>query len=373
MKNIFKLLLLFLSLNVSAQNTTFQKVNAKALQLELAQPALITGFNYGQISHYAHRKTAGILGLTESDYKLVNSVIPQAMRENVRCSGTVSKYQNIHEPGNGTHDNMIVGWSELYTAHNNFFARMNFAMKVFAKNRTWIFDQFNEISPRSYIYDQVEIYHRTGGKTFAFTFNVDMPYVGWCTLQQSVNSLKYVYENTNVISVEVGNEPYFDGWLFGSKSKEYEPKMDAYIQYIENQAVPAIQSVVGKSIPIGIPINNASTAQVHKYWTKKAIELYYKLTAKGIKVFLVPHIYTDGYDEASIRKGISDELKGLDSSIEIRITEYNVDIKAGNTTQQGAFDYFNRFNKVASEYKQIRATYNHCILDYKGMHYSFIK
>lgn len=368
MKNTFlRLAFILFAFHASAQNA---KVT---IQQQTVKNELIQGFNYGQISHYAHRQTAGILGLTDSDYKIFNSVIPLAMRENVRCSGTVSKYQNIHEPGNGTHDNMIVNWSELYTSHNNFFARMNFAMKVFAKNRSWIFDQFNEISPRSYIYDQVEIYHKTGGKTFAFTFNTDMPYVNWCTLDQSVASLKYVYENTNVITVELGNEPYFDGWLFGSKAKEYEPKMDAYIQYLEQKAVPAIQGVVGKSIPIGIPINNASTAQVHKYWTKKAIELYYRLTAKGIKAFLVPHIYTTGYDEASIRKGISDELKGIDSSIEIRITEYNADIKAGKTTQQGAFDYFNLFNKVASEYKQIRGTYDHCALDNRDMHYSFIK
>lgn len=357
MKKILILLSVFFALNLSAQN------------------ALITGFNYGNMAHYSHVRNKGILGLTTAEYKTINTVIPIEKRKNVRSSGTVSNYQNINEIGNGTCDYTITWWGQEFSSHNNIFKRLEFTKKVFANDRDWIFKQFGNITDRSFIYDQVEIYKNTGGQTFAFTFNSHMPFIGWTTLDESIKSLEYVKANTNLISVELENESYYIDYItgFGNSAKVYEPNIDDYLKYLEFTVIPEVQKVAGRTMPLGISINNASTSAKHKYWTAKVLDLYDRLTSRGYNIFLVPHIYTSGYDEASIRTAFDLELKTLPKNVKVRITEFNVDAKVGTTNQANTNKFFDLGIKIAKEYPQVDALYYHAMYENKGNVYSFIK
>ena len=333
---------------------------------------MITGLNCGQISHYLHMNYGNITGLPAEVLKEIQAVTPSRLLQNQRQSGEKSNYWNLHEKGYGEHDNTITDWAQLYSKHNNFFKQLTFAFQTLRKNRNWIFNQFDNISPRSYLYDAIEIYKQTGGKTFAFTFNSHMPYLGSCTLNQSIDSLKFVSKNTNLISVELENETYFADHIIGSNNaKDFEPKIDRYIQYLENEVVPAITAVVGMQMPLGISICDGRIEKF-RYWNEKVGMLYARLTARGHDVFLVPHLYTQGYNSSSIIEEFLYQTECTPNNIPMRITEYNAHSDAGNCNQNKALEYINLFNRVMSQYT-VDATYYHSLYTIKGAHFSFVK
>lgn len=377
-KNVLAFFALIIIVNIgkiNAQNTTWILGEKKVSLLEsIKGNELIIGFNTGQISHYSHMRNAGIIGLTKDEYTTINKVASKDLRQNLRSSGTVSNYQNLHEIGYGTHDNTINDWSQLYSKHNNVFKQLGFLIKTMQKNRTWIFNQFDKISPRSYLYDIVDIYNKTEAETMAFTFNSHMPFVGHCTMEQSLASLNYIKANTNLISVELENETYYADYIVGNNNaKDHVPKIDKYIKYLEFEVVPSVTSVVGKDMPLGISINLGTTVQKFNYWNKEVIALYERLTAKGYDVFLVPHFYFDDYTYKTVSSELYRQLSTIPNDIPLRITEYNTDSKAGNANQAETIAFIEMFNKACERYPQIKATYYHSLMTEQGAHFSYIK
>jgi hypothetical protein len=349
------------------------QLQAKAVAVQpVIQSAkkMIAGFNMGSMSHKLHSKYGNILGIPDVELKKIKAVTPVDFLEHHRLYGTMGNYSNLHEPGYGIHDNMIVQWGELYTARNNFLNRMNFTLQVLRKNRDWIFNQFGKISPESYLYDAVEIYKQTNAKTMAFSFNSHMPFIKWCTLAQSLESLKFVHTNTNVISIELENETYFADYIVGSNSaSDHEPKIDKYIDYLENTVVPAIVKTIGKNIPLGISIANPSVAKF-RYWNRRVVELYKRLTSLGLSVFLVPHIYPKSYTLVDFMTEFFNQIEGLPSDIRFRITEFNADPAAGKCSQNEALEYFKMVISEMSKYN-VDGAYYHTLRDESI--YSFVK
>lgn len=333
---------------------------------------MITGFNLGQISHYMHMHNGNIVGLPSGVLQEIINNTPYRLLQHHRQSGTMSNYMNLHERGYGEHDHTISDWTQLYSKHNNIFKQLAFTFNVLRKNRAWIFKQFEYISPRSYLYDAVEMYRQTGGRTMAFTFNSHMPHIGYCSLEQSLASLKYIADNTHLISVELENESYFADHITGSNNaKDYIPMIDRYIQYLEAKVVPAVVTVVGKAMPLGISICDNRISKF-KYWNSQVAELYRRLTAKGYNVFLVPHLYTQGYGAVSIMEEFIYQTEGVDVHLPMRVTEYNADSEVGNCNQTEALEYIDRVNEMLSQYN-VQATYYHSLYTVRGAHFSYVK
>lgn len=332
---------------------------------------MIAGFNTGQMHHYISLKYGAVTKTPKRVINDIKKVVPQDLLENVRSTGTVANYQNLHEVGYGSYKNTAPLWGQLVSQRGSFMDKLKFLMYAITKNEKAIMDMGRRHVTQPYLISMVEDYKQLGCKTMAFTFNSHMPFLGHCRLDQSVTSLEYVDEHTNLISIELENETYFDQDIIGD-SKTYKKKIDDFIIYLESQVVPAITQAVGKNIPLGISFCNSKVIQ-YRYWRQSVLALAKRLKSKGYEVFVVPHIYSHGYDTQAIMDEINYELDGVSAAdIKIRITEYNAHSSAGNCSQNEALDYIDRFIKVC-KHKGISAAYYHSLYTVPGAHFSFVK
>jgi|GEM_PF-2836976 len=335
---------------------------------------MTTGFNWGQMFHYITLQYNKQSELPKPVADMIRSVAPEAWLENVRFSGTYSNYMNLDQAGYGQHDNTLPLWAQISNQKQNPLQRIQFTLNVLLKNRAAIFKSLAPYVSQSYLYNLVATYHQLGCKTMAFTFNSHMPYIKYCKLSESIKSLEYVHKNTNLVSLELENETYLAGYIVGSKNKkDYEPKINAFLSFLEKEAIPAITSVIGKNIPLGISIVDERIAK-YKYWNNAVMQLRERLIKNGYTVFLVPHVYTAGYTQKNITEELDYQINSKSApDCRLRITEFNADSSAGNCSQDEAINFIKRFQEVATERKNIDAIYYHSLYTQKGAHFSFVK
>lgn len=335
---------------------------------------MIKGFNLGQIFHFISMQHPKCLGLPPVVVNEIHQVTPRSLLDNVRFSGTMSNYMNLKELGFGQHDNTITMWTQLSNRRHNLLQRLQFAANLILKRRAQLFSSLQPWVEKSYILDVVELYRQLGCKTMAFTFNSHMPYINHCSLEDSIESLKYIKDRTNLISVELENETFFAEYIIGTNSPtDYEKKIDQFINYLEFVVTPAVLKVTGKNMPIGLSVCDNRTSKF-RYWNSSISKLADRLKSQGVKVFLVPHIYSSSYTANSIANELDFQAAHFMGKFELRITEFNAVSEAGNCGQEMALDYINIFEKVCqSNHPQVSAIYYHSLYTVKGAHFSFVK
>lgn len=209
-----------------------------------------------------------------------------------------------------------------------------------------------QFTPTSFLVNFVNAVRQLGVKNVEFTFNSHMPYRGLHTLEQSLASLSYVYENTNLTHIELENETYLADYICGtanSNEKKSAQSIQPFYTYLENTVVPAIYTIIPKSIQIGLSIINNSNAK-RKAYNKNVKETADNLIKKGYKVYLIPHAYFDNYDDASIRKHLKAIIDQFGKGYSYRLTEFNLSSDSKiNLDQQQTIGFYERVAKIAKE------------------------
>ena len=104
---------------------------------------------------------------------------------------------------------------------------------------------------RSFLYNFVEAYKQLNAEEVEFTFNSLSPFLGFIPLSESLESLKYIKDNTNLTRLELVNESYFDDRIImkvNNEQKGYE-NTKVFTDYLYNIAIPEITKVIGKDVP----------------------------------------------------------------------------------------------------------------------------
>lgn len=331
------------------------------------------GFNWGQMFHYITLQHGKQTGLPPKIVDEILAVTPRDLLDNVRFSGTMSNYMNLHEPGYGTHDNTITLWQQLANKRLSLTQRLVFSKDLLLKNRANIFKALSSQVDQSYLYNCVEAYRQLGCKTMAFTFNSHMPYLGHCTLEQSIESLRFIRDNTNLISVELENETYLADYIIGDQGS-FENNINRFLDYIESKVVPAVVTVVGRQMPLGLSIC-AENSPKFRYWNKAVIRLARRLKSKGLEIFLTPHVYAEGYSRQEIVKELVKQTQAnFREDFQLRVTEFNVLPESGNCNQEEVKQFINDFEAETKLNPFITpAIYYHSLYTVRGAHFSFVK
>ena len=337
--------------------------------------AQIVGFNYGQLYSYIASQYGAQKELPKDVVQLINDNVPSEYLSHARFSGTMSNYMNLHELGYGEHPEVYGQWTMLQNRLNSK-QRLNLLVMGLRSDMRGIIDLMKSNVPQSYIYNFVNSVKQLGVKNVEFTFNSHMPYRGLCNLAQSLQSLNYVYQNTNLTHVELENETYLADYICGtanSNEKKSAEKIQPFYDYLERFVVPAIYQVIPKDIPIGLSITDHSN-QKRRAYNKIVKETADKLINQGYIVYLAPHFYFSNTDEKTIRKEIKEVIDIFGSDYKYRITEFNLnsDKFKRKLSQSETIEFVERVRKIASEFN-IEAVYYHTIYTQRGAHYSFVK
>lgn len=354
MKKIISILIVALSLNANAQTV---------------------GFNYGQLYSFVANQYGSQKELPKDLIRLINDRVPSQYLENARFSGTMSNYMNLHELGYGEHKEVWDQWTMLQN-RLNVKQKLDLLVLALRGDMKGVVKMFSSFVPQSYVYNFVNTTKQLGIKNVEFTFNSHSPYRGLCNLAQSLQSLNYVYQNTNLTHVELENETFFATYIVGtanSNEKKSRETIQPFYDYLERTVVPSIYQVIPKSIPIGLSIARNDNAKFRAY-NKIVKETTDKLIAQGYSVYLAPHFYFSGTDEKTIRKEIKDVIDIFGNGYRYRMTEFNLDSDKfkKKLSQIETIEFVERVRKVASEFN-IDAVYYHTIYTQRGTHYSFVK
>lgn len=324
------------------------------------------GFNLGQMPKFAAIRF-NQNGFVPDDFvEEIKKNTPKHRLEYVRFSGTLSNYMNLDFPGAG----------------NSAVAQVENARVPSKPSVSWL-------------ECLVETAKQLKCRNVTFTINSHEPYLKRHQLEHSLRSLDYVAKNSNLIAIELENETYFSEEVLGYAGTPnilkklllllkgidvsdagVRKRVNEYLDYLEKTVVPAIRAR-GYAQPLGIG-THINDNQVSKIWNQEVLK-------RKFYQFVVPHIYTTGYDEVSIKKDfkryIDDVgIKGKD----IRITEYGVQHDKVKTIWQTSSEVENfmlTFEKVCKEYG-ITHSYLHTYwangpIDKKGKpvvnFYSYIK
>ena len=345
------------------------------LALTLSVNAQTVGFNYGQIYSYIASQYGAQKELPKEVVKLINDNVPSQYLENARFSGTMSNYMNLHELGYGEHPEVFGQWTMLKN-RLNAKDKLNLTVLTLRGNMGGIVDLMKSNVPQSYIYNFVNSVKQLRVKNVEFTFNSHMPYRGLHNLAQSLQSLNYVYQNTNLTHVELENETYLADYICGTENnneKKSKESIQPFYDYLERFIVPAIYQVIPKSIPIGLSITDHSN-QKRKAYNKIVKATADRLINQGYSVYLAPHFYFTNTDEKTIRKEIKEVIGIFGSGYKYRVTEFNLnsDKFKRKLSQNETIEFIERVRKIASEFN-IEAIYYHTIYTQRGAHYSFVK
>ncbi len=332
---------------------------------------MINGFNWGQMFHYitlAHNKQSG---LPQSLLKQIKDKVPPKMYRHVRFSGTMSNYMNLSESAYGESEYTATMWQQLSNQKHNLLQRLQFLVWMLTGNRKQVVKSLVKWVDKSYLYNLTEAYRQLECETMAFTFNSHMPYMNECDLKESLDSLKYIRDNTNLISVELENETYYADYIVGksNKAEDARPHIEQFFRYLHDEVLPAVRKVIGDHIPVGISVTDERVGK-HKVWNE-----YARKFAKNNKnIFLAVHVYTGGYEDRHIKDSLDYEMSHLDPSIPVRITEWNAESAAGNLLQQAKVkDFTDRFSLIAKDKYGVEHTYYHTLWTKTGAHFSYIK
>ena len=304
------------------QNTQREIAN----DLQLDNKRFRKGFNLGSIFIFIAYKYGLQTQIPQELFDKFKKYVSDELFETIRFSGTMSNYMTLNQRGYGEHKDLWSIWQVL-TGKLTFAEKLKYIRFFPTKNVTGLVDMLSKFVDKSFLYNFVDSVKQLGVKEIEFTFNSMGAYLGFNSLQDSLDALKFIKDNTNLTRLELVNESYFDKRLIGYDSREYQTyqKVKEFTDYLYS-IMPKIVDIIGKETPIGLNVaHHVGTRFVGH--NRAFTELADKLIAEGYKVYLVPHIYFSSYDLGIIEKEIKSYCFPFLGKYELRFTEFNVDPK----------------------------------------------
>ncbi|MCZ2393391.1 MAG: hypothetical protein LC105_06025 [Chitinophagales bacterium] len=332
---------------------------------------MIQGFNVGQMQHFLAMSQKGNADLTTAQVKKILQVTPKDWVEHLRFSGTMSNTMNLSKTGYGEDENALMLATQLHKyLYTGLLDRLKLMTWTLTGNTDAILGGVKKKVPNSYLINMATAFKQLKAKNFYFTFNSHMPFLGKCSLEESLASLKYVNDNFNLKTVELENETYMSDYLTGGVKGNFIQNIDSYFIYLEKEVFPAILKITGADMPLGISICQAHN-RAWRYWREKALDFAKRMTKLGINIFLVPHVYVDGFSDIAILDALNKEL-GDTKGFDVMITEFGTTETTPTMTQDEEIDFYHRFSRFA-EAKGVKGVFKHTLFIPQTNHFSFVK
>lgn len=344
---------------------------------EVQEKKFDIGFNFGQIFSYIASRYGNQSKIPQDLMNKINKVVPKSMLISARFSGTMSNYMNLNQKGYGEHEEVWGQW-QILTNRLNLFEKIKYLSIALTGNMKGLVNMLSKFVGKSFIYNFVETVHQLGIKNVEFTFNSLSPYKNQCSIEDSMKSLVFIKNNVNLTHLEINNEGYLDRAVIGDNLGEigaFDKTMD-YVFYLDS-IMPKIEAIIGKSIPIGVPIA-PDTAPKFKGYNKAMIKFADSLKSDGFSVYLVPHLYFSSYSDEVIERELSHYISNYVGKYPLRMTEFNADSEAvyssrnKNPNQEETLDFVNRVFKISKKLG-LDSSYYHSLWTSDGAHFSFIK
>ena len=260
----------------------------------------------------------------------------------------------LNQRGYGEHKNLWSIW-QILSNRLTFGEKLKYVSFYFTQNMEGLVNMMSKFVDKSFLYNFVDSVKQLGIKNVEFTFNSMGAFLGYNTLEESLQALKFIKENTNLTRLELVNESYFDKAIIGHDTREYQTyqKVKEFTDYLYS-IMPKIVDIIGKETPIGLNVaHHVGTRFVGH--NRAFTELADKLISEGYNIYLVPHIYFSSYDLEVIEQEIRSYCFPFLGKYELRFTEFNVDPKAplpnGRKMTQDESNAF--LNKVLGFFKKI--------------------
>jgi len=347
--------------------------------LQVYQPKtdFTQGFNLGTFFAFIPIKYNKQDDIPKDLLDKINKVVPRKLLKTIRFSGTMSNYMTLNQKGYGENKDLWKIW-QMLNGKLSFGDKLKYTSYYFTNNMAGVVNMFSKYVDKSFIYNFVEAYKQLNAEEVEFTFNSLSPYLGFIPLSESLESLKYIKDNTNLTRLELVNESYFDDRIImkvNNEQKGYE-NVKVFTDYLYS-IVPEITKVIGKDVPLGLNVANYRSGAKFKGHNRAFTELADKLIADGYKVYLVPHIYFDSYDLVEIEAEIKDLISPFVGKYEVRVTEFNVDPKVaypnGKKLTQAEYTIF--MDNILAIFQKlgVSGAFIHSLWELDDTQFSYIK
>ncbi len=383
MKKLKQVFLAFLLIAFAAvgqaqtTNTNARMISNPSLQVYQPKTEFTQGFNLGTFFAFIPIKYNKQDDIPKELLEKINKVVPRKLLKTIRFSGTMSNYMTLSQKGYGENKDLWKIW-QMLNGKLSFGDKLKYTSYYFTDNMPGVVNMLTKYVDRSFLYNFVEAYKQLDAEEVEFTFNSLSPYLGFIPLSESIESLKYIKDNTNLTRLELVNESYFDDRIIlkvNNEQKGYE-NVKQFTDYLYN-IMPEITKIIGKDIPIGLNIANYKSGPKFKGHNKAFTELADKLIADGYKVYLVPHVYFDSYDLVEIEAEIKDLISPFIGKYEVRVTEFNVDPKVkfpnGKKLTQEEYSLF--MDNILEIFKKqgVSGAFIHSLWELDDTQFSYIK
>jgi hypothetical protein len=347
------------------------------LQVYQPKTEFTQGFNLGTFFAFIPIKYNKQDDIPKDLLEKINKVVPRKLLKTIRFSGTMSNYMTLSQKGYGENKDLWKIW-QMLNGKLSFGDKLKYTSYYFTNNMSGVVNMFSKYIDRSFLYNFVEAYKQLDVREVEFTFNSLSPYLGFIPLSESIESLKFINDNTNLTRLELVNESYFDDRIImkvNNEQKGYE-NVKLFTDYLYS-IVPEITKVIGKDVPLGLNVANYRSGAKFKGHNIAFTELADKLIADGYKVYLVPHIYFDSYDLVEIEAEIKDLISPFVGKYEIRVTEFNVDPKVkfpnGKKLTQAEYSLFMDNILDIFQKQGVSGAFIHSLWELDDTQFSYIK
>jgi len=385
MKNLKQALLflafIFATTSLSAQQLpTYKLQTYKLAQLQTIKEQKDTftqGFNLGTLFQFIAVKYNKQEDIPQDLLDKINKVVPRRLLNTIRVTGTMGNYMSIKQKGYGENKDLWKIW-QMLSSKLSFGDKLKYTGYYFTNNMVGVVNMLSKYVDRSFLYNFVKAYKQLNAKEVEFTFNSLSPFLDFMSLSESLESLKYIKDNTNLTRLELVNESYFDDRIIkkdNNEQKGYE-NTKRFTDYLYS-IVPEITKIVGKNTPLGLNVANYRSGAKFKGHNRAFTELADKLIADGYKVYLVPHIYFDSYDLVEIEAEIKDLISPFVGKYEIRVTEFNVDpkVKLPNGKKLTQAEYTIFMDNILAIFQKlgVSGAFIHSLWELDNTQFSYIK
>lgn len=347
------------------------------LQVYQPKTEFTQGFNLGTFFAFIPIKYNKQENIPQDLLDKINKVVPRKLLKTIRFSGTMSNYMTLSQKGYGENKDLWKIW-QMLNGKLSFGDKLKYTSYYFTNNMAGVVNMFSKYVDKSFLYNFVEATKQLDVREVEFTFNSLSPYLGFIPLSESIESLKYIKDNTNLTRLELVNESYFDDRIImkvNNEQKGYE-NVKVFTDYLYS-IVPEITKVIGKDVPLGLNVANYKSGAKFKGHNRAFTELADKLIADGYKVYLVPHIYFDSYDLVEIEAEIKDLISPFIGKYEIRVTEFNVDPKVkfpdGKKLTQAEYSLFMDNILDIFQKQGVSGAFIHSLWELDDTQFSYIK
>jgi len=348
------------------------------LQVYQPKTEFTQGFNLGTFFAFIPIKYNKQENIPQDLLDKINKVVPRKLLKTIRFSGTMSNYMTLSQKGYGENKDLWKIW-QMLNGKLSFGDKLKYTSYYFTNNMAGVVNMFSKYVDKSFLYNFVEATKQLDVREVEFTFNSLSPYLGFIPLSESIESLKYIKDNTNLTRLELVNESYFDDRIImkvNNEQKGYE-NVKVFTDYLYSIAIPEITKVIGKDVPLGLNVANYKSGAKFKGHNRAFTELADKLIADGYKVYLVPHIYFDSYDLVEIEAEIKDLISPFIGKYEIRVTEFNVDPKVkfpdGKKLTQAEYSLFMDNILDIFQKQGVSGAFIHSLWELDDTQFSYIK